>query len=305
MLHSVFTAAHISTPHSTKFTAPFYPAALMRGNLNFLLFRLKFDFLRFHHVYNVKFDEFVIIRGTPSDIMIETYFQYQAKLAATESALECPQDCNASGCWRGDVIVEVSLFDLIRLSQVLDNPVSALFFNHCYLGLQASDLNPRYHRLIIKLKKPCYFLEKSRCAVHSSKPLHCILFPEYHQISGHWSKLAKSPVFRSFPCIKNKILVSEQRGRALKELRKISSREEACSYDFLFGLPSFIVDSKPLTTRLKQAYHKDRAITLKDHERLVGEKLKSTGFLDSIVAKISQLDTRKTIESLILKIGTN
>lgn len=231
--------------------------------------------------------------------MIETYFQYQTQLAETESFLECPEDCSAPGCWMGDVIVEVSLFDLIRLGQALNISVSALFFNHCYLGLQTYELNPRYHRLVIKLKKPCHFFEKSRCAVHGLKPLNCVLFPEYHQIIGQWPKLAASRVFRSFPCIKNEITVSDERSRALKELRKISLRQEACSYDFLLGLPSFIVDSKPLTRQLKQTYHKDRAVTLKDYERLLGKKLESTGLLDIIVSKIPQLDTRRSMERLI------
>lgn len=234
--------------------------------------------------------------------MLASYFHYQAKLAETEGSLECPEDCSAPGCWMGDVIVEVNLFDLIRLRQVLNTQVSALFFNHCYLGLQTCELNPRYHRLIIKLKKPCHFLKESRCSVHGSKPLNCFLFPEYHQIIGHWPKLAESRVFGSFPCIKSEIMVSDERSRALKKLGKISSREEACSYFFLFGLPSFIVDSKPLTRQLKQASLKNRAFTLKDYERILGTKLKSTGLLDIIVDKISQLDTRKSMESLIEKV---
>ena len=234
--------------------------------------------------------------------MIETYFQYQAKLAETESFLECPEDCSAPGCWMGDVIVEVSLFDLIRLGQALNTAVSAFFFNHCYLGLQTCELNPRYHRLIIKLKKPCDFLQKSRCAVHGSKPLNCVLFPEYHQIIGHWPKLAENRIFRSFPCIKKEIIISDQRGRALKNLGKISSRQEACSYDFLFGLPAFIVDAKPFSRQLQQAYRKDRALTVKDYEKLLDKKLKSTGFLDIVVAKIAQLDTRKSMENLIEKV---
>ncbi len=234
--------------------------------------------------------------------MLENYFQYQAELAATESALECPQDCSAPGCWMGDVIVEVNLFDLIRLRPALKASVSTLFFNHCYIGLQTSDINPRYHRLIIKLEKPCHFLEKSRCTVHGSKPLTCVLFPEYHQISGHWPKLTKSRVFSSFPCIKNKIAISDQRATALHELRKISSREEACSHDFLFGLPSFMIDSKPLLARLKQIYHQDRALTLKDYERLVGKKLKASGFLDTIFAKISQLDAPESMHNLVEKV---
>ena len=148
--------------------------------------------------------------------MMESYFQHQTDLAKQECKMQCPDDCSAPGCRLAEVIVETTLFDLIRLSLVLNTPVSSLFLQHCHLGLQGCEQNPRYHRLLIKLKKPCHFLEKKRCAVHVSKPLNCVLFPEYHHIKGLVSELAKGQVFCKFPCLKNEIFISDQRSTALK-----------------------------------------------------------------------------------------
>lgn len=184
--------------------------------------------------------------------MIERYFQYQADLTVTENNMLCQENCDAPGCQMADVIVEVSLFDLIRLSLALNTPVSSLFLNHCHFGFQSCELNPRYLSLLIKLEKPCHFLQKYRCKVHGFKPLNCVLFPEYHQIINLIPELAKRPVFNRFPCLKSEIVVSDKRSKALKELRKMNKREEALSCYFLLGIPSFIIDSKPLAKQLKR-----------------------------------------------------
>lgn len=235
--------------------------------------------------------------------MLERYFQYQAGLAETKSFLKCPKDCNAPGCWMADVAVEVSLFDLIRLNQALDVSVSNLFFNYCSLGLQAYEPNPRYYRLIIKLKKPCRFLKNTRCEVHGSKPLNCVLFPEYHRASGQWQKLAGNRIFCRFPCINSELEVSDDRSTALKTLRSISLRQEALSYYFLTGLPSFILDSKFLNKHLNQAGFKNRPFTFQDYDRLLDQQLRTAGLLDSIIDKIFQLDTRQGKKDLFEKVN--
>lgn len=234
--------------------------------------------------------------------MMESYFQHQADLAQKECKMQCPDDCSAPGCRLAEVIVETTLFDLIRLSLVLNTPVSSLFLHHCHLGLQSCEQNLRYQRLLIKLKKPCRFLEKSRCAVHVSKPLNCVLFPEYHHIKGLVSELVRGPVFSKFPCLKNEMFISDQRSTALKKLRIMSRREEALSGFFIFNTPHYIFDSKPLTKHLKKENPSKKPITLKDYDRLINEKLKPTGLLDSINDKISRLDTRAGMESLFEKL---
>ncbi|MEA1948097.1 MAG: hypothetical protein U9N83_12445 [Thermodesulfobacteriota bacterium] len=229
--------------------------------------------------------------------MIERYFKYQADLAVTESNMLCPEDCDAPGCQMADVIVEVSLFDLIRLSLALNTPVPSLFLNHCYFGFHSCELNPRYLYLLIKLEKPCCFLQKSRCKVQGFKPLNCVLFPEYHQIRGLIPELLKRPVFNRFPCLKSEIAVSNERSEALKKLRKMSKREEALSCYFLIGNPSFIIDSKPLAKLLKKSSLKSKLFTVRDYERLLKEELKTTGLFDGIMDKVALLDTRQQMES--------
>jgi Fe-S-cluster containining protein len=229
--------------------------------------------------------------------MIERYFQYQADLAVTESNMLCPEDCAAPGCQMADVIVEVSLFDLIKLSLALNTPVSSLFLNHCHFGFQSCELNRRYLRLLIKLEKPCHFLQKSRCKVQGFKPLNCVLFPECHQILGLIPELAKRPVFNRFPCLKSEIAVSKERSNTLKKLKKMSKREEALSRYFLIGTPSFIIDSKSLDKPLKRSILKIKSFTVRDYDRLVEKKLKTTGLFDGIMDKLALLDTRRHMES--------
>ncbi|RLB79306.1 MAG: hypothetical protein DRH24_12940 [Deltaproteobacteria bacterium] len=229
--------------------------------------------------------------------MIERYSQYQADLAVTERNMLCPEDCDAPGCQLSEVIVEVNLFDLIRLSLALNTPVSSLFLNHCHFGFQKYELNPRYLRLLIKLEKPCHFLQKSRCKVQGSKPLNCVLFPEYHQIIDLIPELAKRPVFNRFPCLKSEIAVSNERSKALKKLKKMNNREEALSCYFLLGIPSFIIDSKPVAEQLKRSILKSKSFTVRDYDRLLKEELKTTGLFDGIMDKVALLDTRQQMES--------
>jgi len=235
--------------------------------------------------------------------MLDSYFQHKADLADIECNFRCPDDCNAPGCWMDDVIIEVNLFDLIKLSPVLGTPVSVLFSQYCRLGLLICEFNPRYKRLLIKLKKPCLFLMGRRCLVHDSKPLNCVLFPEYQQIKGLLPELSRNPIFYTFPCLKKPIVVSDKRNNALKELRRMCLSEEALSCYYLFGVSSFIVDSKPLKKKLKRNNPKNRVFYLQDYDRLLHEELKSSGFFESIMEKISILDERTSKENLFEKLN--
>jgi Fe-S-cluster containining protein len=238
-------------------------------------------------------------------MMLERYFQYQADLAATKRDMLCPEDCDAPGCWMTEVVVCVSLFDLIRLSLALNTPVSSLFLNHCRFGFQCNEFNPRYLNLSIKLEKPCPFLQKARCRVHSFKPFDCVFFPEYHQIAGILPELANRPVFKKFPCLKSKITVSEQRSQALKELKKMSIREEALSCHFLLEIPSFVIDTKPLVKQLKKSGLKSKSFSAGDYRRELYEQLKSTGLFDGIMDKVTRLDSRQGMESLFGQLENN
>jgi Fe-S-cluster containining protein len=235
--------------------------------------------------------------------MLDDYFQHQADLSDLECNLRCPNNCSAPGCWMADVIVEVTLFDLIKLSQILNIPVSRLFSQHCRLGLMNCEFDLRYKKFLIKLKKPCFFLMEKRCRVHGSKPLSCVLFPEYQQIKGLIPELTRNPIFSGFPCLENPIVVSDKRNRALKNLRRMSLMEQALSSYVLFGVPSFIVDSKPLKKRLKRDHPKGRAFSIQDYDRLLYEMLKSNGFFEKVMGKISALDQRTRMKNIFEKLN--
>ena len=83
----------------------------------------------------------------------------------------------------------------------------------------------------------------------------------------------------------------------------MSREEETLSYYFLFGVSSFIVDPKPLTSQLKKDNPKNRSFSLHDYDMLIGEKLKQTGLFDGIMDKASELDTRQGMENLFEKIN--
>jgi len=235
--------------------------------------------------------------------MLDDFFQHQAELSDLECNLRCPNNCSAPGCWMADVIVEVTLFDLIKLSQILNIPVSRLFSQHCRLGLMNCEFDLRYKKFLIKLKKPCFFLMEKRCRVHGSKPLSCVLFPEYQQIKGLIPELTRNPIFSGFPCLENPIVVSDKRNRALKNLRRMSLMEQALSSYVLFGVPSFIVDSKPLKKRLKRDHPKGRVFSIQDYDRLLYEMLKSNGFFEKVMGKISALDQRARMKNIFEKLN--
>lgn len=234
--------------------------------------------------------------------MMKRYFQHQADLAGTNSDFLCPEDCDAPGCWMEDTIVEVTLFDLIRLGKELDIPVSVFFADHCRVGLQACETNPRYMRLLIKVRKPCCFLKDARCLVQRSKPLICILFPEYQQIAGLLPELSKLPVYRHFPCLKKEVRLSDERRAALKTLRSMSRKEEALSCFYLFGISSYIIDAKPLTRQLKNDTPGNRSFPITAYEKLLGETLEPAGFFKAVMEKVRTLDTKEGMEDIFAKL---
>ena len=234
--------------------------------------------------------------------MLASYFQYRADLVATSCRFQCPASCDAPGCWASEVIVEVTVFDLIKLGQVLNTPISSLFFDHCCLGFQTSELNQRYKRLLLKMIKPCHFLQKTLCAVHDSKPLNCVLFPEYHQAKDLLSEFSKHSIFSKFPCLTGDITISDKRRHALEKLRRISRIEEAVSCYFLLDTPSFIIDPKPFNKRLKKDLSTNNPITVQEYDRLFVNTLKKAGLFNSIKDKVFELDTPSGIENIVSKL---
>jgi Fe-S-cluster containining protein len=235
--------------------------------------------------------------------MLNSYFQHQTKLINTDCNFRCPDDCNAPGCRKPGIIVEVTLFDLIKLGRFLNTPVSRLFSQNCRLGLTACKYNIRYMNLLIKMKKPCRLLSGDQCSVHDVKPLSCILFPELYQVQGVLPELSKKPLFHSFPCMKKPVVVSQTRKKAISKLEKMSLQEQALSYAYLFGMPNFIIDKKHLRKKLRQIHPKHRKLFLQDYDNLLNNLLKSYSFSESVKEKISRLNTESEINNLLEKLN--
>ena len=235
--------------------------------------------------------------------MLNNYFQHQAHIFDIECNFRCPDDCNAPGCRKVDIIVEVTIFDLIRLGRFLNTPAYHLFSQYCHLGLMICEDNIRYKRLLIKMKKPCLFLSENQCVVHDAKPLNCKLFPELYHIKGVLPKLSKNPLFYTFPCLKEPIVISEKRIKALTKLRRMSLREQALSHEYLFGVPSFVIDEKPLRKKLRRNHPKHQNISLQDYDNLLNKLLKSYSYIENVLEKISRLDAESERKNLFEKLS--
>ena len=235
--------------------------------------------------------------------MLNNYFQHQAKLVDIECDFRCPDDCNAPGCRNAGIIVEVTLFDLIKLSRFLKTPVPHLFSQHCHLGLMIYEDNIRYKKLLIKMKKPCLFFSGNQCIVHDAKPLNCILFPELFHIKGLLPKLSKNPLFYTFPCLEKPIVISGKRIKALRKLRRMSLQEQTLSHAYLFGVPSFIIDEKSLRKKLRQSHPNHRNLSLQDYDNLLNNLPNFYGFIESVMEKISRLDAESEIRDLFEKLN--
>jgi hypothetical protein len=86
--------------------------------------------------------------------MLNSCFQHQAHIVDIECNFRCPDDCSIPGRRKVNIIVEVALFDLIRLGRFLNTSVSYLFSKYCHLGLMIYEDNIHYKGLLIKMKKP-------------------------------------------------------------------------------------------------------------------------------------------------------
>lgn len=235
--------------------------------------------------------------------MLNNYFQHQLDIADSHCDFRCPDDCNSPGCRETGIIVEVTLFDLIRLGRFLNTPASKLFSQYCHLGLMARKTNINYMNLLIKMKKPCLFLSGTLCEVHDFKPLSCKLFPELYSIQGVLPELFKRPLTHSFPCLKKPIIISEKRKKALKTLERMRLREQVLSNAYLFGIPKFIIDKKHLKKKLRQIHSKHRRLSLQDYDNLMMKLLKANRFMENVAEKITRLDAESEIKNLFEKLN--
>jgi len=115
-------------------------------------------------------------------------------------------------------------------------------------------------------------------------------------------ELSKNPLFNTFPCLKKPMDISAKRIKALKKLRRMSLQEQALSYTYLLGVPSFIIDEKSLRKKIRQSHPKYQTLSLQDYDILLNKLLKSYSFIENVLEKISKLDADSEINNLFEKL---
>lgn len=83
----------------------------------------------------------------------------------------------------------------------------------------------------------------------------------------------------------------------------MSLLEQALSHAYLFGVPSFVIEEKPLRKKLRRNHPKHRNLSLQDYDNLLNKLLKSYSFIERVMKKISGLDVEAEIKNLFEKLG--
>ena len=83
----------------------------------------------------------------------------------------------------------------------------------------------------------------------------------------------------------------------------MSLLEQALSHTYLFGVPSFVIDEKPLRKKLLRNHPKHRNLSLQDYDKLLNALFKYYSFIESVVEKISGLDAESEIKNLFEKLS--
>jgi Fe-S-cluster containining protein len=184
---------------------------------------------------------------------LAAYFHTRAHLANHESDFHCDPACTRPGCKNKDILVPVSLVDLMGAAQQQHESVGAIYQRHYTLGLLPTEHNDWIKKVSLRLNKPCPFLEQDRCAIYPVRPLACIIFPEYLVMDGRFESEAGKEPFRDFLCLQSPLRLSPERAEVVGRLKKMWEREMPISHYYLFDHGSCYIDCSTLTKELEQA----------------------------------------------------
>jgi Fe-S-cluster containining protein len=246
----------------------------------------------------------------PRQRLIE-YLDARRDLGSRDSEFSCDPACRRPGCTDQDIQVPVSVVDLLGAAHYLGQPVPELFRRHYFLGLFANDREDLLRMVAVQLKKPCPFLEHSRCGIYPVRPLPCMLFPEYLVSRGTFKAHAAKEQFRDFLCLKRPLELSPERARAVLKLRDLFEREMLLSAYYLFGHSPCHIDFSNFALELGPAGPKrpgaepeagpgrTGAITHQDLEQFFGERLAGLPPFAGAHDRIGNLDGREGQEQVL------
>ena len=184
---------------------------------------------------------------------LTAYFHTRAHLANHESDFHCDPACTRPGCKNNDILVPVSLVDLMGAAQQHNESVGATYQRFYTLGLLPTEHNDWIKKVSLRLNKPCPFLEHDRCTIYPVRPLACIIFPEYLVLEDRFELEAGKGPFRDFFCLRSQLRLSPERAEVVGRLKKMWEREILISNFYLFDHGSCYIDCSNLTKELEQA----------------------------------------------------
>jgi Fe-S-cluster containining protein len=166
---------------------------------------------------------------------LAAYLRDRAHLASLGSDFQCDPACTRPGCKNPDMLVPVSIVDLLAAAGHLEEPVTAVYRRYYSLGLSPNERTDWIRVVAMKLRKPCPFLENDLCGIYPVRPLPCILFPEYLVAESKFPAYAGNEFFRNFLCLQSPLLLSPERAGIMAQIKKMWIRETLISSFYLFN----------------------------------------------------------------------
>jgi Fe-S-cluster containining protein len=183
---------------------------------------------------------------------LAAYLRDRAHLASLGSDFQCDPACTRPGCKNPDMLVPVSIVDLLAAAGHLEEPVTAVYRRYYSLGLSPNERTDWIRVVAMKLRKPCPFLENDLCGIYPVRPLPCILFPEYLVAESKFPAYAGNEFFRNFLCLQSPLLLSPERAGIMARLKQMWVRETLITSFYLFGHGPCYLDFSNLAQELRQ-----------------------------------------------------
>ena len=239
------------------------------------------------------------------------YFQSRSKLFNLKSNFSCFDQCRGKCCQDKELLIKITVLDLISASLVTNLKPSEIYNRFCSLSLFSARTSIPFQetyirRLRIKLKMPCGFLKGKDCTIYPGRPIACALFPE-----DRYTETLLEEKSWGYPCVSKPVRVSPERKHYLLELTRISAEESLVSDFYLFGCSPFYITiedqleliniAQELKEQTKSSFKGEKkryVVPQKAFEILLEKYLQGSEFQKEIEEMIKRLDKIDGIEEV-------
>lgn len=111
--------------------------------------------------------------------------------------MNCGKCCSASYSQ-----INVTVGDLIRISNFLEKPVSYILKNFVGINPFGDPVNPTKFSYEFGINMPCLLRKKNKCSIYETRPLNCRLFPYWILVQAFVSN-KKEMIDSSYKCMNN------------------------------------------------------------------------------------------------------